>query len=89
MVLLFAGCTLSPRYLVERPQLARCLPDGIQMSDYVETDNLGMRVTVATKLARLGAYAGSDGKLYDFRGRPIEFCLPQAACSDPVRKRQG
>jgi hypothetical protein len=76
VVLLCAGCTLSPLYLVERPQLARCLPDGIQMIDYVETDNLGMRVTVGMKLARLGAYAGPDGKLYDLHGRPIEFCRP-------------
>ena len=76
VALMFAGCALSPLYLAQRPQVAKCLPDGIQMSDYVETDNLGMRVTVGMKLARLGAYAGPDGKLYDCHDRPIEFCLP-------------
>jgi hypothetical protein len=46
------------------------------MSDFVETNSLGMRVTVGMKLAQLGAYAGRDGKLYDSHGRPIEFCRP-------------
>ena len=76
LILVSAGCALSPLHLVQRPQLARCLPDGILMGDYVETDQLGMRVTVGMKLARLGAYAGPDGKLYDSHGRPIEFCRP-------------
>jgi hypothetical protein len=83
VILVSAGCALSPLYLAQRPQLARCLPDGIKMSDYVETDNLGMRVDVGMKLARLGAYAGPDGKLYDCHERPIEFCRPRGGMQFP------
>jgi hypothetical protein len=68
---------MSPFYLARRQQLEACLPSGIQMTDYVETDNVGMRVTVGMKLARLGAYVGPDDKLYDSAGRPIEFLRPR------------
>ena len=71
--LLLVGCSLSPVYLVNRPAMARCLPDGISMNDFVEQDWTGLKVTVGMKLARLGAYPGSDGKLYDLSGRRIEF----------------
>jgi hypothetical protein len=82
--LMFTGCALSPVYLAERPQLARCLPDGIRMDEYVETDRLGLRVTVGMKLARLGAYADTDGKLHDGQGRPIEFCRPSGGMQLPA-----
>jgi hypothetical protein len=82
---MFAGCALSPFYLARQPQLASCLPDGIRMSDYVETDNLGMRVSVGMKLARLGAYAGTDGQLYDRDGRPIAFRGPPGGMPLPSK----
>jgi hypothetical protein len=68
-----AALVLPACALVARPELARCLPDGVRMDDFVEVDRLGLRVSVAGKLARLGAYAGPDGKLYDRGGRPIAF----------------
>jgi hypothetical protein len=73
LLAILAGCSLSPVALLERPLLAHCLPDGIRMNDFVEVGPLGMRVTVAEKLARLGAIPGWDGKLYDLSGKRIEF----------------
>jgi hypothetical protein len=70
---LLGGCTLSPLYLANYPALARCLPEGVSMDDYVERDVTGGKVTVAMKLARLGAYPGKDGKIYDLSGQRIEF----------------
>jgi hypothetical protein len=70
---LLTGCLLSPSYLVNGPELARSLPNSVKMDDYVEKDWTGRKVTVGMKLARLGAYCGQDGKLYDRSGRRIEF----------------
>jgi hypothetical protein len=67
------GCALSPVALVNRPFIARALPDGVRFADYVETDATGYKVTVAEKLARLGAHVGGDGKIYDLTGHRIEF----------------
>src|SRR5262249_11831423 len=55
------------------PALERCLPDGVKMTDYVETDAFGVRVSVGRKLARLGAIPTPGGKLYDILGREIAF----------------
>jgi hypothetical protein len=68
-----SGCSLSPVYLLERPVIARCLPDGVRMDDFVERGPFGIKITVAEKLAQLGAIPGWDGKLYDITGRRIEF----------------
>jgi hypothetical protein len=73
LMLALAGCSLSPVYLMERPLIARCLPPGVRMDDFVERGPLGMKVTVAEKLARLGAVPGWDGNLYDLSGKRIEF----------------
>jgi hypothetical protein len=70
---LLTGCLLSPAYLVNRSELARSLPDNVKMDDFVEKDWAGRKITVGMKLARLGAYSGPDGKLYDRTGRQIEF----------------
>jgi hypothetical protein len=70
---LLTGCLLSPVYLANRPALARCLPDGVTMDDFVERDVAGLKVTVGMKLARLGAHPGRDGNLYDLSGRRIAF----------------
>jgi hypothetical protein len=43
------------------------------MDDYVRDDVLGNRVNVAMELARLGAYVGQDGNVYELGGRRIEF----------------
>jgi hypothetical protein len=73
LLLFLASCALSPVHLVNRPAIARCLPEGIRMEDYVERGPAGMKVTVEEKLARLGASPGPDGHLYDRDGRRIEF----------------
>jgi hypothetical protein len=73
LTLLPAACSLSPFYLVNLPAITRCLPEGIHMSDFVERDAFGVKVTVGMKLARLGAHPGPDGKIYDLSGRQIEF----------------
>jgi hypothetical protein len=70
---LLAGCALSPVYLANYSELAHRLPDGVSMNDFVERDVTGVKVTVGMKLARLGAYPGRDGKIYDWSGQRIEF----------------
>src|SRR5437660_161989 len=62
-LLCVAGCSFSPVYLAERPFLGMQLPKGISMSDYVESGPFGTRITVAEKLAWLGARPGLDGKI--------------------------
>jgi hypothetical protein len=93
LCLALAGCTMSPLFLVERPLLERSLPRGIAMTDYVETDWMGMKVTVAEKLARLGAYAESDGILRDGTGREIRLIkhedLALKASPDDVKREQA
>jgi hypothetical protein len=69
--LAMAGCMLSPVHLAVRPELAHRLPPGITMNDYVET-NFG-KVNVGEKLARLGAYPGQDGGIFDLSGCEIKF----------------
>lgn len=66
---ILAGCIS----LVDRPALAGKLPDNVRMDDFVDKDWMGRKITVGMKLARLGAYSGPDGKLYDRSGRRIEF----------------
>jgi hypothetical protein len=73
LVFLLAGCSLSPAFLVDRPAIARCLPDGVRMDDFVERGPAGLKITVGEKLARIGATPGRDGKLCDRSGRRIEF----------------
>jgi hypothetical protein len=70
-VLLFAGCSFSPVFQLERPALERALPRDVSMSDIVEEDWTG-KVTVAEKLARLGAYPDGD-KIRDGTGQEIRF----------------
>jgi hypothetical protein len=73
LALLLAGCCLNPVYVVERPAIEHALPDGVHMGDYVGKDVTGLKMTVGMKLARLGAHLGTDGKLYDLSGKPIDF----------------
>jgi hypothetical protein len=70
---MLAGCaTYSPFFILEESRLKRTLPPDIAMSDYVETDWFGSKVTVAEKLARLGAYTEGD-KIRDGTGQEIRF----------------
>ncbi len=69
---LLAGCTMSPLFLIERPLLEDALPKDIAMSDFVETDWMGYKVTVAEKLARLGAFTDGD-VICDGTGQEIRF----------------
>jgi hypothetical protein len=71
-LVLLAGCTYSPFFLLEEHGLKRALPSDISMSDYVEKDWFGNKVTVAEKLARLGAYAEGE-KIRDGTGQEIRF----------------
>ena len=73
VVMLLTGCALTPLVSGDHSSIARALPDGTRMSDYVERGPLGGNVTVRMKLASLGAHTGTDGKLYDRSGRPITF----------------
>jgi hypothetical protein len=81
--LLLTGCCLNPVYVVERPAIERALPDGVRMSDYVGKDVTGLKMTVGMKLARLGAHLGTDGKLYDLGGKPIDFFRHYDGGADP------
>jgi hypothetical protein len=69
---LLAGCTYSPFFILQEHGLKRTLPSDVAMSDYVETDWFGNKVTVAEKLARLGAYTEGD-KIRDGTGQEIRF----------------
>jgi len=69
---LLAGCTYSPFFLVQESSLKRALPSDVSMTDYVEKDLFGNKVTVAEKLARLGAYTEGD-KIRDGTGQEIRF----------------
>jgi hypothetical protein len=96
-----SGCAVNPVYLAERPLLTQQLPQGISMSDYVEPGPFGTRITVAEKLAWLGARPGVDGKIHDLMGNEIafwpdqstgidpgpEFCQRQEEALDELRKR--
>ena len=73
VVPLLIGCTLAPLVPGDRSPVARALPEGMRMSDYVERGPLGGTITVRMKLASLGAHTSPDGKLYDRSGRPITF----------------
>jgi hypothetical protein len=84
-----AGCAATPVDLALRPVLARRLPPGIHMADYVQTDASGHRVTVADKLARLGACPGQDGKIYDSRRREIQFWRHPAGPVTPEAKAEA
>lgn len=99
-----AGCVLSPSHPDNgtRPvhglhpgvaaNLARHLPGGVSINDFVERDASGRKVTVGVKLVRLGALPGVDGKLYDASGRPVEFWRHYAGGADPgpeFFERQG
>jgi len=68
-----AGCTMSPLYQLERPGLERALPSSVAMTDYVEHDWTGYKVTVEEKLARLGAYSDAPGVIRDGTGKEIRF----------------
>jgi len=69
---LLAGCTYSPFFLVQESSLKHALPSDVSMTDYVEKDLFGNKVTVAEKLARLGAYTEGD-KIRDGTGQEIRF----------------
>jgi hypothetical protein len=68
-----AGCSAAPLLPGDGSALTRGLPDGVRMTDYVERDPLGRKITVGAKLVSLGAHPGPDGKLIDRSGRPITF----------------
>jgi len=77
------GCAFNPIYLAERPFLAKQLPQGISMSDYVEPGPFGTRITVAEKLAWLGARPGLDGKIHDLLGNEVAFWPDYSTGADP------
>jgi hypothetical protein len=78
-----AGCTMSPLYLYEKPGLERSLPNGVAMTDYVEHDWTGYRVTVEEKLARLGAYSDAPGVIRDGTGKEIRFYNHKDSAAHP------
>ena len=80
---LLAGCTMSPLFLYERPGLERSLPSDVAMTDYVEHDWTGYRVTVEEKLARLGAYSDAPGVIRDGTGKEIRFFRHQDVAAHP------
>src|SRR6516225_11384858 len=80
---LLAGCTMSPLFLYERPGLERALPSSVAMTDYVEHDWTGYRVTVEEKLARLGAYSDAPGVIRDGTGKEIRFYRHQHVAAHP------
>jgi len=59
------------------------------MSSFVEMDDGGHEVTVREKLAKLGAYPGIDGKIYDRSGREIRFWLAPAWGTAPPANYQA
>ena len=79
-----AGCSMCPLFQMERAEIARKLPSGIEFADFVTHDWTG-NVTVEEKLARLGAYVRGDGKLCDGAGRPIEFYRHSESAMSPGR----
>jgi hypothetical protein len=82
-LVVLAGCTLSPLYQLERPGLERSLPTDVAMTDYVETDFWGFKVSVEEKLARLGAYSDSPGVIRDGTGKEIRFYQHYQASTNP------
>jgi hypothetical protein len=78
-----AGCTMSPLYLYEKPGLERSMPSDVAMTDYVEYDWTGYRVTVEEKLARLGAYSDAPGVIRDGTGKEIRFFHHQDVAAHP------
>jgi hypothetical protein len=58
---------------VNRPALARCLPEGVHLSDVTDPRGGPLQATVGMKLAELGAYADGNGHLREASGRRIEF----------------
>jgi hypothetical protein len=68
-----AGCTMSPLYQYELPGLERSMPSDVAMTDFVDYDWMGYRVTVEEKLARLGAYSDAPGVIRDGTGKEIRF----------------
>ena len=83
LILIMSGCAYNPIYLAERPFLAQQLPQGISMTDFVEPGPFGTRITVAEKLAWLGARPGLDGKIRDFTGQEIAFWQDRPSGADP------
>jgi hypothetical protein len=77
------GCTMSPLFQYERPGLERSLPSDVAMTDYVEYDWTGYRVTVEEKLARLGAYSDAPGVIRDGTGKEIRFYRHQDVAAHP------
>lgn len=91
ILLSVSGCSFCPVHLAERPFLVKQLPSGISMSDYVEPGPFGTGITVAEKLAWLGARPGLDGKIHGLLGKEIVFWPDTATGMDPGhehRRRQ-
>jgi hypothetical protein len=68
------------------PDVAKCLPPGIQLSDVVEAKadgDAGEAVTVAHKLQQLKATCSSTNKLVDGAGREIVFYRLKGCWGNP------
>jgi hypothetical protein len=83
-----AGCSATPLLPGDASALARGLPEGVRMTDYVERGPLGRKITVGTKLVSLGAHPGPDGKLLDRSGRLITFFHHYDGGSPPTEAMQ-
>lgn len=88
---LLVGCmSLGPTFSVEHPSLARALPENVKRTDFVRYAEYGkgarteIRITVESELARLGAYVGRDGKIYDRHDRPVAFFRQPCFGGPPV-----
>jgi hypothetical protein len=68
-----------------REEIAKCLPSDVQLDTVAEWrfDGDWQKITVEQKLAKLGAYAGKDGKLHDPSGREIRFCYSNPGWGNP------
>jgi hypothetical protein len=68
------------------PDVAKCLPPGIRLSDVVEAKpdgDGGEAVTVAHKLEQLKATCSHSGKLVDGAGREIVFYRLKGCWGNP------
>jgi hypothetical protein len=69
----FTGCVAAHPPATDPAALAKCLPPDLTLSTVIDANPEGKGLTVADKLAEMGAHVGADGKLRDRRGKEVTF----------------